>query len=188
MKKLTVLAALAFAAATAATAADTDSYLYWMVELDANVESSYSSYVQFNYATIKAKNADGTTSDYLSLYGTDSSESLGTRLYASSTSGDDKMTTGGGTFAGVGDYGADSSFLVELWMDTGSADDASATRVAYASFAYSEALSHIYDGMSQSGASPYVVSQVQAVPEPTGGLLTLLGVAVLALRRKRVIG
>lgn len=161
-----------------------DAFLYWMV--DVGDKTDYN----FNYATIKAKGSDGTTSDYLSLYGPDSSDSVGKKLYASNYGVDEKYdpgsTTGSGAFAGVGGYGVGSKFLIELWTDGASAD-AAANRVAYGWFDYADIMNSIFSAGNLSGASLFTVGSTQLIPEPTGGLLTLLGFAVLALRRKQKV-
>lgn len=176
MKKLMILAALA-----CATMARAD-YLYWSVNLAD--DSAYS----FNYATISAKSAESETSSTLSLYGSSSTEPVGTRLYTTSYSEANNWaagtTTGGGAFAGFDKNSNINSFLIELWTD-GATQDATATRVGYTSLLYSSLAQYIYSDMATTGASPYVVTDAQIVPEPTSGLLALLGVAALALKRKQ---
>jgi len=53
------------------------------------------------------------------------------------------------------------------------------------SYLLSENAGSIVSGASQSGA-PLVVGS-ETVPEPTGGMLVLLGMAVLAMRRKTMM-
>jgi hypothetical protein len=80
-----------------------------------------------------------------------------------------------GVYAGFN--GEVGSFLVELWNE-------SDERVGYSDCSYADLANYIYNSTTGGGStSPMVVSQV--VPEPTSGLLTLLGLAGLALRRKR---
>lgn len=161
-----------------------DTFLYWMVDVGEKTEYN------FNYATIKATGADGTTSDYLLLYGSDSAASVGNKLYASNYSEANGWaagsTTGEGIYAGLGGYGVGSKLLIELWTDGASAD-AAANRVAYGWFAYGDLLNNIFSAGDLAGASPFTVGASQLVPEPTGGLLTLLGFAMLALRRKQKV-
>ena len=180
MKKLMVLAILACAAFTASAE---DSFLYWMV----NVGSTEDYY--FNYATIKAENKSGITSDYLSLYG-DRAEPLGTKLCAANYGDNGNFnpgpTTGYGAFAGVGAYGIGSRFLVELWRDGSTASDP-ANRVAFGWLSSDAVKNSIFAAGDLSGALPFTVGSTMLVPEPTGGLLTLLGLAVLALRRKQKV-
>lgn len=153
--------------AFAATAALADgNYLYWMVD-ETEAEPGTTTY-QFDYA--KVKEAD--TSRYLCLKnGTDELDS-----------NSDRLTTDGQYWEVDGSYTGDYWF--ELWSD-----GASDNPLAYApvSSAYLSANGFIYKNQETSGHTPYVVTASQLVPEPTGGLLTLFGVALLALRRRREV-
>ena len=175
MKKLSmILATAACAAAMTATAAPT-SYLYWMV--DVSDKSDYA----FSYATVKATDSNGSTSGFLSLYGSGSTTSVGDKLASSTypTAG----TTTGNIFAGVDGYGSGSSFLFELWAD-GAANESKASRVAWGTVSYAALSGSISSAMSTSGDKLYTVTGSQLIPEPSSGLLALLGLAALALRRK----
>ena len=174
MKKLSMILAMAACAATLSATATESSYLYWMVDVSGN--SDYS----FSYATIKATDSSGSTSDFLSLYGSGSTTSSGDKLASSTypTAG----TTTGSVFAGI-DGHLGSTFLVELWAD--STENADPTRVAWGKLSWSAVSGSVYSGMNQSGATAYTVTASQVVPEPTSGLLALLGFAALALRRKQ---
>ena len=174
MKKLLMAMALAGAAMVASAE---DNFLYWMVDVSDSTDYA------FNYATIKAKDASGNESDYLWLYGQDNAEKIGQRLYASNAAG---TTTGGGAFAGLGNYGVNSKFLFELWTDGATAD--SPNRVGWTGWIdYATIANNIFSAGDMSGSSPFKVGSTMLVPEPTGGLLTLLGLAVLALRRKQKV-
>ena len=174
MKKQVILAAVLCMAATVARAAATDAYLYW--SLDVSGKSDYA----FSYATIREKGS----STYLSYYGTDSANAKGFRLYGAA---DSDNYTAGPVFTGVGDVDFNGSTLfVELWNADGTAGVSDATRVAWGELTYSQIANSIFDGMSTAGATPYVVSATDLIPEPTSGLLVLLGLAALTLRRKRV--
>ena len=48
---------------------------------------------------------------------------------------------------------------------------------------FDEFSGHIFSGIQPTGANPYVFNAI--IPEPTSGMLFLLGIAGLALRRKR---
>ena len=160
--KLIAVLALTFAASAASAA---DSYLYWMVE-DATYGGSD---VDFEYATISV---DGGSS-YLSLYspGASSSETQ----YLLSNGGNASYGAPSGVYAGF--TGEVSSFLVELWND-------SDARVGWASYNYNSLAEYIYKTTSGGVATtPFGVTDV--VPEPTSGLLSLFGLAALALRRRR---
>jgi MYXO-CTERM domain-containing protein len=158
-----ILASLVFALAAHASFAAVDSYLYWMVD---DAKNQYNdSPISFNYATVSI---DGT---YLNLYD-------GTTDLDSYKAGVDPVFgdySTGSYYAGYDSSVPFSTFLVELWIN----DD---TRVGWKTYSLSELGSYIAGGMNQVG-SPLVVSQV--VPEPTSGLLSLFGLAALALRRRR---
>lgn len=181
MKKL--LTAMALAGAVMVASAE-DNFLYWMVDVGDSTDYA------FNYATIKAQDESG-NSAYLLLYGQDSANEIGQRLYASNYgengSYDPGTTTGGGAFAGLGDYyGAGSKFLFELWTDGGA--EGSPNRVGWTGWIdYSKLADSIFAAGKMTGSSPFTVGPTLLVPEPTGGLLTLLGLAVLALRRKQKV-
>ena len=153
-----ILAAAAVFALGSVVAAE-DSYLYWMVS-NAHYyeEPGYS--IQFDYATISID--DGTT--YLSP----AVASDGTRL-----------SSDGGVYSGLFDSVNVKSFLVELW------DDSKDDRVGWMRYSASSLKDYFYQNAGAHGeGSPFVVSQV--VPEPTSGLLMLLGMAGLALRRRKM--
>ena len=153
-----ILAAAAVFALGSVVAAE-DSYLYWMVS-NAHYyeEPGYS--IQFDYATISID--DGTT--YLSP----AVASDGTRL-----------SSDGGVYSGLFDSVNVKSFLVELW------DNSKDDRVGWMRYSASSLKDYFYQNAGAHGeGSPFVVSQV--VPEPTSGLLMLLGMAGLALRRRKM--
>ena len=175
MKKILILAVAAYAAMLTATAAE-DSYLYWQV--DVSGDTSYS----FNYATIREANSQS----YLSLYSSASDASMGTQLYTDGYGVDGNYAVGtkaGPTYAGLASYGIGSSFVVELWAEGSSKSDTSLVGWSYLS--YADVLDSIYKPMSTTTLSPYTITASQLVPEPTSGLLALLGFAALALRRKQ---
>ena len=82
----------------------------------------------------------------------------------------------GGSYWGAFEYDASKPFVFELL-----GSDAS-TIVGYLSTTWVPS-SAIASGTNPSGATPFMLTSV--VPEPTSGLLMLLGVAGLALKRKR---
>ena len=164
MKKtiLTIIAALMGVALYA-----TDfQYLYWMVDESADVDK-----YDFTYATVKT-----TDSSYFYLYN-QSGNTGNDKFYISNiATADSGLTTSAG-YAGLGtaDY-TGSTFLFELWTQ----DD---VRVGWKSVAFASLADYVFANTSQTGATPYVVKDV--VPEPTSGVLLLLGFAGLALRRRK---
>ena len=168
MKTLKFMLMLAAAVAAGAVRAEVDSYLYWMVSdaatySDAAGATLSGTQVNYDYAKISADGGD----TYLSFYGTDGE-----------LSGVDTLDKGKDGVVGFASSPAFSSFLVELYTDS------SSERVGWATIPYSTAMRFAFSDITQQKlASLYTVSQ--AIPEPSSGLLLLLGMAGLALRRRR---
>lgn len=174
MKTIKLIAVLAIALAASAASAAVDSYLYWMVD-SANYGGSA---VAFDYATISV---DG-GSTYLNLYGAGATTSDLTEFASAGylTSTPATSTYGAptqGLFAGFDSSSGVKTFLVELWLDT------QAQRVGWQSYSYDYLASFISGDTKGGSSTPFGVTDV--VPEPTSGLLSLFGLAALALRRRR---
>ncbi len=162
------LVAVALTGAALSASAD---LLYWTVSEakgDAN-SGKVGQAIPFAYATVKADGTalyiyDGDTkTEYWQLYARTEPTGVSTRT----------------AYAGDFTKSDVSSFLVELWGADG-------TRVGWQSYSASSVANSIWQGdtpTSQTGAQALVVSAV--VPEPTSGMLLVLGGALLALRRRR---
>ena len=138
-----------------------DSYLYWQIN-----QNEAEKPIEFAYAQVKATTADGDS--YVG-------EAMGV------TGGG--MATSAGPINSVFDaatYGAGTgySFVVELMNSEFDVIGESET------FGYAAIAPYIFSSMGQTGASAWTVTAF-TVPEPTSGLLFLLGLAGLALRRKK---
>ena len=163
-------AVVAVAMVCGSAAAD---YLYSMVK-DAYYYFNGKS-ADFDYLKVKG---DG---NELEFYGVGESDSLGKKIY--SDRNDSNSSQGAQDDAGFYVYDPTSSyqtFLFEMF-NTGSDE-----RVAWQEFSRNTLLAqgNIYDSTSDhSGYNVLVVSSV--VPEPTSGLLSLFGLAALALRRRK---
>lgn len=160
-----IIAAAAVAIATTAMA-EADSILYWMVDKPTYEDSS----VAFDHVKIQA--VGGGAGSYLYTFNQEGS----TGHYETYVKGSGDTT--GGIFSGLFDGNNVDYFLVELY-------DAADSRVAWQRVSYQMAFDNgsISSPLAAGGATVYTISQV--VPEPTSGILLLLGFAGLALRRKK---
>ena len=145
-------------------------FLYFRLgdESDGDVKYGYNpdESAVYSYATVKMTSSSGDSS-YLDLYEGGATESSSVAMMSGSTEP---------AYAKLPDnYGQYDAFLFELW-------NSSPALVAWQSYTLAEALKggHIVDATGQGTA----LQVAKVVPEPTGGLLMLLGMAVLALRRK----
>ena len=169
--KFSALVAVAMFCGSAAA-----DYLYSMVK-DAYYYFNGKS-ADFDYLKVKG---DGNELDFYGVDENDSPSLLGSTIY--SDPNDRNSSYEAQKDAGFYVYDPTSSyqtFLFEMF-NTGSEE-----RVAWQEFSRNTLLAqgNIYDSTSDhSGYNPLVVSSV--VPEPTSGLLSLFGLAALALRRRK---
>ena len=200
------IAAYAAAALTAGVASAGDDVLYWMVDDSATVEkdgvtSSISSFFESYDApdgsafAARVRVTGGDIQDgqdvfldlYIPGYGLDE----GGGEY-----GVEFSEVGGYWGAGVptgnqspsGDFSAGSpeySFIVELGNIDSS--DNWTTVATSAAATYSSLADYIHQtfDMNPSSMAVWTPTEFAAVPEPSSGLLVTIGLAVLALRRKR---
>lgn len=169
---------IALMASLLAGASDTDSYLYWMVNVDEGTWT-YPYKVQVRGMT----GADGDQGSLLSLYYGDGTlaESDGGKSIGMDFLKNYENIPGAGFYALLSTPGAYTSYVIELW--SGSND-----LVGSRTFADVEIASYIArSGISAPLAGPLMVPMALQVPEPTSGLLLLLGVAGLALRRRKPV-
>lgn len=177
--------AIATMAALIAGAADTDSYLYWMVNVDEDGWNyAYSATVKG--CTDAKGQGEGT---YLNLYWVDggdpiTSTGMGAPAAASSSVGRTDLQTlkdtGWGFYAGLASNPTYGSYVIELWGDSGN-------QIGNWTIDAAEAMAYIaQNGIGVPATAAWAVPATLPIPEPTSGMLLLLGVAGLALRRRKM--
>ena len=168
---------LVFAAAAAMlanVASAQDSYLYWMVS-DANMDGTD---YNFEYAKVKVIEKDG-NDYYLNIYDTATSADTGFSELYSDPDDPNSSDSFVPVFVGKFDKNNVNSFIVELFND----EDG---QIGWQTYSWDAAKGYVFSGNNLSGGSGIDALVVSAVtPEPTSGVLMLLGGALLALRRKR---
>jgi len=158
-----ILAVLVTLAALYAARAD---YLYWMIDGD-NLELEGEAFSDYAFARVK----DLQSGQWLHVY--DASGSM-----TSATAVDKATATSGPMLWGAFDAessSSESSFLFELYNDD---HEVVAWQTVLSSYLIDNIGNSLYPAFT-----PYMLTSV--VPEPTGGMLVLLGAAMLALRRKK---
>ena len=153
--------------------AKAEYYLYWNYEVPDTVTD-----VTFTYAKLAAYTSGDyytpvgyltvgdTTSDMIAAYGITASQLTGTSVSE--------------VYFAMGSYNSNAySFRVELF-DSGNNFVGRSDAYDYATVSGS-----IYSDMSIGGMVPLSMGGYSAVPEPTSGMMLLLGMGLLALKRKR---
>lgn len=169
MKKL--ILTLALVAGTTLTQA-ADTYMYWMLDTTPTEGNPSSATYQDYYARVKIDGGSyltfaegGVATGYTDLYAEASSDPY--QMYLTGT-----------------DY-QNKSFIIELWNDD------ALTAGTEASFrktiAWADVQKYITTG-STGHINPAIVSlsSFSAVPEPTSGMMMLLGAMLLGLKRKKL--
>lgn len=160
---------IALMASLLAGAADTDSYLYWMVDVEeGNWDYSYS-------VQISGKLKDGGNTESLEIYNFNGSigKSIGkTELKTYKENSFGLYTLLGSQY---------SSYVIELLSDKNEIVGSQ----SFEDVAVSDYIAR--SGMSNPPLDMYMPTIALQAPEPSSGLLLLLGVAGLALRRRKQI-
>ena len=161
-------------AGLALSAEEPYSLLYWMVEEDPSAA------IKFEYARVVAVKS-GEEVQYLRLYDADSGQPMRSAEQAA-IDGGYATPSAYGYMPGESDAWNGYEFFIELVMG----DDDRVVATSEQTRPYSTLKQSI---ITSKGDSPTIwkESSFSAVPEPTSGLLTLCGLALLALRRKRIL-
>ena len=187
MNKVRLILLSAVALTACAGMAD---FMYWQVS-DAKFDTPAGGDASFAYATVRTGGGEatetiGTESDYYKLYTVDAEGHAHASDYYMfpADPNDSNSTVGDASFFGT--FGSDvTQFLFELW-------DSDGKLVGYADKSRSE-IDYCISRVGESGipvipSGDYHAFELQGVvPEPTSGLLLLLGFAGIALRRKRFV-
>ena len=171
-RKIVLMASLLLALAARA------DYLLWQVNQTGAEEP-----VSFAFARLTVKGDGVEAGTYLPQAGTDGKTDV---LHATFPEPENGLATLA-SYADLGEYANSAySFAVELYAFEG--NTASLVGVSdYVNYDQMKKKFHVYSDMSLSGINPYIYGTFQSVPEPTGGLLVLMGLGALALRRKRAV-
>lgn len=172
MKKIFFTLAVVFAMITVAKA---DSYLYWMID-DSDKRFSSLDYTSLSF---KVKTGDGVYAT-ITFY----DEIGGGTGYSSLSKEQVESIAGNATlFADVTNYEPNAvTYYIELF------NDSPYSQVAYSEISSAEAASYIasFDPANPSGFIPASATWSAPAPEPTSGLLMLLGMAALGLKRRKM--
>ena len=175
MNKTFTKIAVMLAAGLAITTAEA-KYLYAMVGDAENVYNGDP--INFNYAKLSAYDGNGWS--YLYYYTYEGGSAVKSSTPALSATGGSGTSTGAVYFdiGGTGDQY--QTFLFELYTSS----QTGAERVGWQQYSLATVRNSLYENVPESNVNTaFKVSQV--IPEPTSGILLLLGMAGLALRRRR---
>ena len=144
--------------------ADADSYLYWMID----TSSSYS------YAKIRDQTTPNT---YLTIYNDLGVTAVPDGTQVAKTYVDDAAAWGEGFYVPVDSVnGTPATFIVELFNSDNKF-------VSQSVLSYNS--DYVYGGGMGLPPSSAMTFSSFAIPEPSSGLLMLVGCAVLGLRRRK---
>ena len=153
-------------------------YIYWMVDTPASVKdfSGSTSYVAWDNAILTIQDSNVTVSG-LSSSATSGTGYLDSLTYEQAQGFNDIEAY---TYATIGGDYSGKYFLIELFADNGSwVASRSASAESLAQYIFSN------NSMAPLPAAAFGQGGTYAVPEPTSGLLFLVGGMLLGLKRRR---
>jgi len=155
------------AALMVVSTASANSYLYWMID-------TYNEYGDWDYARIQVVQNGTKIGNFLTFGDTPYSE-IGTS----------PANTIGANYANLGSFVGDNySYILELYSDSTGWVAENKNAITYNALLAADA---IYNGGgSGSTAFDFSGTEFTNVPEPTSGLLVVLGCALIGLRRRRI--
>ena len=176
MKKLSFAFALLISCATL-SAATTDSLLYWMIGDSINTMKGPVSGADLAGYKVKLGYNIGEGNTYLNLYG-----DLSDLDVTAKEVGANDATGPLGLYAGVGELSDSTSIFVELLNLNDEFAGVRNLGTVGSLSQYIASMSGMTDPVTKA-----IVADLFTIPEPTSGLLMLLGCAALALRRRKML-
>lgn len=144
-------------------AAQAEDWLWWMIDQTGPEDP-----ITFDYAKVKLVGSE--PGEFLAVAG----DAPNTEFWSLDSKGLEAFAVFTGT--------SDSSYVIELYLND------SLYALSSQEFSYADMSEYVFDKSSiPLSMTPLTVSGFRVVPEPTGGLLVLFGLACLGLRRKEVV-